>query len=393
MPHILDTYSLQCGLKHSKPYIYTKYYPLNVNKYITIHNSNKTPSKEYDYFNEVISIISPVLKLNNIDIIQIGTKNDKILNDVICLNGITNIGQTSYIISKSILHVGIDSAPVHIASVFSKKIVALYSNNYISVVKPYWSKKEDYILLEPDRVNRKPSFSSNEGPNKQINEIKPETIAESVLKLLGLEYNFPYKTLEFGSLYNSQTIEFIPECVIDPTSLNKIGINVNSLIARMDVKFDENILAQQLNIIPCSIITNKILSPNLILQYKSRIPEIVFEVTDNSCIEFITFLQKISIKYGLISYLPEDKLNDIKLDFMELGLINRLYINRDIQENLYYQSPKITLGKNGLFASIYDWSNNRLIKQHREIFPVLSIDDNFRKEYSLFRILKKIDNP
>ena len=76
---------------------------------------------------------------------------------------------------------GADSFGAHVASTYGKKIVALYSNNIVENVKPYWSESKDVLLLEPEREN-KPNFSSDEKP-KTINLIKPELVAESVCKL------------------------------------------------------------------------------------------------------------------------------------------------------------------------------------------------------------------
>jgi ADP-heptose:LPS heptosyltransferase len=81
-----------------------------------------------------------------------------------------------------LLHFGADSFPTHIASGYNKKIVALYSNNYVNCVKPFFGNPKDHILLEPKR-NSKPTFSFEENP-KTINSIKPETIAGNILNLL-----------------------------------------------------------------------------------------------------------------------------------------------------------------------------------------------------------------
>ena len=89
----------------------------------------------------------------------------------------------NYLISKSLLHVGIDSMPVHIASAFSKKIVALYSHTYKETCYPYWSSEKDANTLSPDFSEKKPSFSNQEH-QKRINEIKPELIAQSILDQL-----------------------------------------------------------------------------------------------------------------------------------------------------------------------------------------------------------------
>ena len=75
--HLVEAYATSSGLKINKPYIYTNFFPITSSKYICFHPFSKFPSKNYDYWQEVINIIHPYLKEKNIDIIQIGTKDDK----------------------------------------------------------------------------------------------------------------------------------------------------------------------------------------------------------------------------------------------------------------------------------------------------------------------------
>ena len=182
--HLIESYATSCGLKINKPFIYTNFFPLNTDKYISFQPFSK-PAKNYDYWQDVINLIYPYLKNEKIDIVQIGTKDDPKIDKCIHTCGQTNISQAAYIIQKSILHFGADSFGAHIASGFDKKILALYSNNNIENVLPYWSKKEDLVLLKPN-INKKPSYASEENP-KSINLIKPEEIASGILKLLNIQ--------------------------------------------------------------------------------------------------------------------------------------------------------------------------------------------------------------
>jgi ADP-heptose:LPS heptosyltransferase len=126
--HLLEQYSLASGVKIKKPYIYEKFFPVTAEKYITFHPSSK-PSKTYDYWQEVINIISPILDSKGIKIIQLGQEKEKVYSGVVSLVGFTNINQTAFILRDCLLHFGADSFPTHIASGYNKKIVALYSNN------------------------------------------------------------------------------------------------------------------------------------------------------------------------------------------------------------------------------------------------------------------------
>ena len=63
--HLLEQYALSCGLKIGKPFLYDHFYPLpNSNKYITIQKEAKFPSRTYKYWQSVIDLLYPILKVN-----------------------------------------------------------------------------------------------------------------------------------------------------------------------------------------------------------------------------------------------------------------------------------------------------------------------------------------
>ena len=56
--HTLERYALSCGVKIDKPHIFEEFYPLNFEKYITIDASAEIDTKRYDYYNEVVDLIT-----------------------------------------------------------------------------------------------------------------------------------------------------------------------------------------------------------------------------------------------------------------------------------------------------------------------------------------------
>jgi hypothetical protein len=349
--HLIERYATACGVKIDKPYIYDTFFPVNVEKYISFQPFSKYPSKNYDYWNEVINIINPYLEKENIKIIQIGVKDDKHINNTINLSGQTNISQAAYIIKNSILHLGADSFASHIASGFNKKIVCIYSNNNINNVKPYWSKSEDLILLSP-KLNKKPQYSVNEVP-KTINNIKPEDIAEGVLKLLNIPYNNIPKTIHIGNDYINKTLEIIPDKHINPTQ-----IGLDTLVIRMDYVFNEQVLELFLQHKKCIIFTNKPISEELLKKYKQNIPQLIYVIEKNNDSTFAQTLKRNAINTIFISYLSEEDLNKFKLHYMDYGLIvKRDYPTDKIQtnNNTFFKSSRILISSEGQFNSKYQW--------------------------------------
>jgi len=352
--HLVERYAVSCGVKIGKPYIYDTYFPLNIEKYISFQPFSKYSSKNYDFWDEVIEIINPYLKNENIQIVHIGAQNDKFINNTTNLCGKTSISQAAYIIKNSIIHVGADSFGAHIASGYGKKILALYSNNNINNVKPYWTKPEDMILLKPN-INRKPQYSADENP-KTINEIKPEDIAKGILDLLKIKYNSLPNTIWIGPEYLNKTLEIIPD-----QPLNIQNINVDTLIIRMDYHFNEQVLEYYIQNKKCIIFTNKPIKEIFLKRYKQNILQVIYIIEKDNDSSFPKNLKLNSINYGLISYLKNEELNEFKLNYMDYGLIIRKeYPKQDIEikDNMFFKSSRIILSSKGQFNTKYQWLNN-----------------------------------
>ena len=258
--HLVETYALSCGAKIDKPIIYEKYFPLPNEKYISFQPFSMAGSKNYDFWQEVIAVLHPALKKEGISILQLGAKEEKTFQGCMSVVGNTNLGQASYAIARSELHLGADSFGAHVASAYGKKIVSIYSNNIVECVKPYWSEDKDVALIEPKRTT-KPNFSTDESP-KTINSIKPESIAEAVCKLLGVSFRKPYETVFLGDKYGEDDFfVFVPD-IFHPIRDPKSPIEL-----RMDYHFDEAILEQQLRRCPCAVITDKSINIDLLKKH------------------------------------------------------------------------------------------------------------------------------
>ena len=349
--HLVETYALACGAKIDKPLIYQKYFPLPAGKYISFQPFSNAKSKNYDYWQQVIDILSPILSKQGLSILQIGAKEEKSFNGCLSIVGNTDLGQAAYSIAKGELHLGADSFGAHTASTFDKKIVAIYSNNIVNNVRPYWSKEEDVILLEPERKG-KPNFALEESP-KTINTIKPEDIAESVCKLLNIDFKKPYETVYIGEKYGEDDFfVFVPD-VFHPLQNPPQPIEY-----RMDYHFDEKLLEQQLRNCPCGIITDKPINIDLIKTYRRHVAHLFYEVTENDDPKFAQEVRKMGLRIVLMSRLTDEELSTKKIDYLDVGKINQVVepekeLIKKIKNtsNLFYKSNKIIMSDTKKFSS------------------------------------------
>lgn len=384
--HLLESYSLSTGAKIGKPFIYSKFFPLGVSKYITLQPFSKS-SKSYSYWNEVVDILKPHLSPLGIEIVQIGAKDERPIPGCYYTAGQTSVNQVSYIVKNSLLHLGVDSFATHIASGLGKKIVTLYSNNYIDCVKPFWTNPVDRVLLEPDREQgEKPLFSFNEDP-KSIDRIKPDKIAEAVCSLLGISFNYPYRSLYLGKHYATPNLESVPNQLVDPKSLG-----AEHLIVRMDFEFNEEVLARQLDICSCSIITDKPINPKLLETKKHNLKEVAYILTPEHNPLFVEEISSKAIPYALITDM--DNIEHLKLFYMDFGIIHKR--NRVKLENypelkdktaLKYKSSKFTASNGKLYPSKTAWIKDAPITDLRAVND-FQYSDEISLEMEHFHILE-----
>lgn len=384
--HILDSYSLSTASKVGQPFILQKYFPMEVKgDYITLQTSSKQ-SKTYDYWPDVLDMVRDSLSKNNIQIVQIGDKDDRPLKGTYFTAGQTSVNQAAYIIANSIGHVGVDSFGVHVASSFDKPIVALYSNNYANNVGPYWGDKSKQILLEPDRKGAKPSFSLVENP-KTINTIPPELIANSIFKVLDINHTVTDKTEYIGGAYPNQTVELVPDQVLE-------SVNTDCLIVRMDWLHNENTLFHQLQRTNCSIWTDKPININLLRQFKAKIREVVYELKEDNDINFVENITKLGIPHVLITSFKGEKLNDLKFKYLDYTLIHNKIesapekINELKQKTgLKYTSNRSILSNGQIFPSKAAWLANQPVPSFDKAYCNVIDVPEFWEELEFFRII------
>lgn len=311
MGHLIEEYAKSLGVKIGKPVLVDHYYPSIYDRYITIHNDDKFDSRNYEYFPQVINLIRPILHENNIKIIQVGSsENPKLINvDGVLIN--LNLKQSSYILKNSLLHVGIDSLPVHIASMYNIPIVALYSNVNLKNSQPYWSDKNKIILLESDKKENKPSYAPQESP-KTIRTIKPEDIANSILKLLNINNIINFKTLDIGCHYHIPVVEVVPNF-----RANLQDQKEKTIYIRADLHFDDQNIAFWCSNHKVKIISDRMLSLDLLNHFSAKIEHVFFKLKNMDIApQYFEEVKKAKINFTICTT-DKENLSKIRNNFFD----------------------------------------------------------------------------
>lgn len=405
--HLIEAYSANTRLKIKKPFILKKFYPLPTDeKYITVQSAGAMDAKNYDYLNEVFGIIAPILRENKIQIIQLGSESDPMVSGVLNLNGKTDIHQSTYILEKSILHIGIDSCLVHIASGFNVPIVALYSVSPPSVCGPFWGDKNRQICLEPNfQKGVKYSYSANENP-KSVNTIPPETIINSVFKILGASIRLNRKSLYIGPRFNSPALEYVPDAPLHP-DFAKGSVP----LARFDLGGTEEILFQTLQGRKLSILTNRPINPNGLAQFKANVDVVAIEFTKNSpiTIDYIKALKAIGLKVQCFTLeLNGDELSHKRLEFFDHCQIikatnkiredfiqgSRKYLNDqafsfEIKPSTLFKSNKFLLARGKFYLSKFHYLADLPVENFSKNVAQVPDDEEFWREQDYWYVFEQ----
>ena len=310
--HILESYALQDNLKIDKPFIYEKFFPMAIKgRYITIDTASDDESNKYSHWSMVLDFLTPYLKEKKITAVQLGGKEDEQIPGCYIAVGQTDPNQKAYVIKNSALHISANTLSLQIASSYNKKIISLFGNSFYEQFKPYWSNPDDVTLLKGNI--KKPTFNGNEVP-KTIDAIAPERVAQAVLQNLGHPHSFAFNTLKVGSLYKNRRIE---SSLSNPIA--DIGaLGVESLIVHLDYNYNLDNLIKQLEICPCSVITNKPIPEDIILRYKERIVEIVYFLEDDNDPSFVNFCISKGKQIGLLSRQPKESIDKYKINYLDI---------------------------------------------------------------------------
>lgn len=259
-------------------------------------------------------------------------------------------------------------------------IVALYSHTYAANAYPYWSSKENAIMIESDKNGNKPSFSYQENP-KTIRSIKPEKISQSVFDLLKIEEKINFNTLRIGNHYHIPFVEIVPNF-----RANLEDQKNKTLYIRADLHNDDQTIAFW-----CANYKTKIIAANelpipLIKQFAPNIEHIYFKIKDQSISnEYFELVKKCKVNFT-ICVDDEENLAQIRnyyFDFrVEFDSLKER-VAKTARQNGYFLTNKILISQGVLYPSEAHLNANKKLDMINE---VMHDDDAFWKDAEHFYI-------
>jgi len=385
--NFVESLSLCAGLKHSRPFIEESFFPVVPEKYITFCTENHQ-SKQWDHFQEYLNIITPILEKNGISVVEIGDNEVNLNSSNISLKGATRPNHWSYIIRRSLLHIGPENFISQLASFHDTPFIAFFSNTNPEYSAPIWSDRKNQILIEADLKSNKPSFLGSE-QIKTINNIPAEEVVQKTLDALNIENDFKkYEIFSIGSHFHETLIEVVPDFIPEANFFPRTLINI-----RMDYHFNESALPYFANNRKVSIVTEKEININTLLHIKPAIEQVYYKIDENSNEKYALDLKRKGIGVTLILKQKCDidltrlKFFDWEIHEEENKTKKDLDNSSEICDTTRYKSSKNIFSKDGQFSS--KSSLDKKIKIHED--QIIIDEDEFWEDSDYFKLynLKK----
>ena len=159
----------------------------------------------------------------------------------------------------------------------------------------------------------------------------------------------------YAQIGESEQIDYVPDFPISPKTFEG-----RRLVCRYDICNNKEALVHFLHVYGGTIYTSEPIDINLLLNFKPRIPQLIYLVSENYSKEFVKQLHGSGINYELVSHLRDQALSNLKLELFDYNQIKGFpepEIGK-ITEDHYFESKRVYLSKGIFFASRYHYCEN-----------------------------------
>lgn len=315
--HLVETYSRTTGLRISKMELFEKFFPIGFEEdYVVIVTGTGAGGNTYSHYGLVTRFLREKIRAAGLKIIQLGGPKDERIDSDLDLCGQTDLAQYFWIMKHAKLLISSDTSAAHLAGHYGIKLVTAFGMTHPSTCGAFFGKAEDRIFVLPEYKHGRASYAPDESP-KMIDTIYPEKIANAACELMGWE-PVPNKTIYIGDGYKSPAIIWIPDFIMGPNMFPE-----NTLNARLDLGGNEDMLAGQARIRRLTIFTDKPFDLTKITPFRGNIERIVYILDKNQTPDFAAKVRLAGLPLHLVSYADEETINGWKLDYTDLGVIER----------------------------------------------------------------------
>ncbi len=397
---LLERYASFVNLQIGKQHLEEQFFALPFSRYITLHAGSGMPGKNYPMFAEVIHLIKPYLSAANIEIVQIGVKEDVAVAGCHHTMGQTTKHQANYLVGRSMLHLANDSIWAHRVGYLGIPLVELFATTSVENHSPYQFDAAKTRFISSHRWGKNPTFASQEAPSTAL-LIDPFLVARSVLDLLGISHTIAQRSLQVGHTYNAPILDWIPNVGVAPSFNPDLP-----LAARMDIHHDDAILGATLQTgRRVNIVTKAPVSLEILAAFKGSIQSFNYEVSESTPLDYVLKLKKVLQCLTFFTRTKDEaELSRIRFKFFDIVNVQQLpnktradfekesaeYQNRPLEDvkieldqliksgMLKFKTNKFVLSKGKMFLSLAHAAADIPMEGNNQIGTVLDDGEFWR---------------
>ena len=323
--NVLEKYSVNCGVKISRPAVASSYFPLVDEKYIILDGRNKYKTNVYDLFPDVLAYLQKSFDNEGIKVYAFNEKQEDVMMGTQPFINLTR-KQEAYLIKNSLLALCGDNVTAYYAAALGVPCVALYSAYPAACTAPIWG--DLHTSIESDWLGNLPAYGVEETP-KAINFIHPEKIANTLLRKLNLGDSINIETVYIGDHYPTKVVEVIPDFVASPDFLQGRAINL-----RADYHYHEERVVHWLQGRTVNLLVDEPINLNLLKYFQKNIVQLTVNINEKFSEQYLKDVVATGVPLEIFCE-NKDELSAYRFKFFDFDIEESIFKSKkDLDESL-----------------------------------------------------------
>ena len=323
--NVLEKYSVNCGVKISRPVVASSYFPLVDEKYIILDGRNKYKTNVYELFPDVLAYLQKSFDNEGIKVYAFNDKQEDVIMGTQPFINLTR-KQEAYLIKNSLLALCGDNVTAYYAAALGVPCVALYSAYPAACTAPIWG--DLHTSIESDWLGNLPAYGVEETP-KAINFIHPEKIANTLLRKLNLGDSINIETVYIGDHYPTKVVEVIPDFVAAPDFLQGRAINL-----RADYHYHEERVVHWLQGRTVNLLINEPINLNLLKYFQKNIVQLTVNINEKFSEQYLKDVVATGVPLEIFCE-NKDELSAYRFKFFDFDIEESIFKSKkDLDESL-----------------------------------------------------------
>lgn len=345
--------------------------------YIVFQSGAEKQSQIYSRYFEVVGLIINELKSRNIYLVQTGDTSDPLVPNALDLRGQLSPRQLGYVIKNSLLCVTSHGFTSRLCRTYGVPLVMLgcnFPNNHET------SLIEKCVYIEPDLLGKKWNYRDND-PDRIIDNIKPETVAQGVLNYLGIKKKLP-ETQFIGRYYGMEVFDFVPDSQFPSHLVGK------TITLRLDLHFNEKALIELSNVCKINLVTNRAVDfDGVNAQNVIGITYFCDKVADT---RFVANCIDRGAKLNVICT-SDENISQVRFSLLGIAEVFRKKEDKSLDKLDFcasmFRSSRLVFGRNKVYPSVYHYKNDIQTNLLASTFPKEVTEDftEFNDFYYIFK--------